>query len=135
MLEPGEDPLSERAIDAAGPWWTVSYHGLWAAAGEEAVRNIPGGDAWLDQIANDRPEGQHHLAVHEGHCTHITPRDKILIDAAGDNLEWNGWVGTPERLREYVAEAGARGTTEIIYNTAGKDPLREIKAFAEATIG
>jgi hypothetical protein len=33
-----------------------------------------------------------------------------------------------------VEAAGEAGATELIYNPAGPDPLREIRAFAEATL-
>ncbi len=126
---------SGRALDAAGPWWVVMYHAMWAAAGPDSVRGVPGGEAWLAQIAADRPDGQHHLAVHEGHCTHATERDRLLIEAAGTDLAWTGWVGEAEEIRRRVAEAGGSGTTEIVYNPAGSDPLREIEAFAGAVLG
>lgn len=134
VLEPGEDPHSERALDAAGPWWVVVFHAMWAAAGPAAVAGLPGGQAWLDRVGADRPDAEHHLAVHEGHCTHATDRDRLLIDAAGADLTHTGWVGEPDRIRELVADSGAGGTTEIIYNPAGPDPLREISAFADAAL-
>jgi 5,10-methylenetetrahydromethanopterin reductase len=65
----------------------------------------------------------------------MTDRDRILVDAAGDSFEWNrSWVGDAANIRGRIAEAGASGTTEIIYNPAGRDPLREIRAFAEAAL-
>jgi 5,10-methylenetetrahydromethanopterin reductase len=134
VLDPGEDPRSDRALAAAGPWWVVIFHAMWAAAGAEVLAGIPGADDWLERVAADRPEGQRHLAVHEGHCTHATERDRLLIDGAGSELVHTGWVGEPDRIREMVGEAGAAGTTEIIYNPAGSDPLREIEAFAAATL-
>ena len=77
-----------------------------------------------------------HLAVHEGHATHLNDRDRILVDATRDNFAWNrSWVGDAGYIRERVSEAGESGTTEIIYNPAVPDPLREIRAFAEAPIG
>ena len=50
--------------------------------------------------------------------------------------DWNkSWVGDPAYIRNKIAEASESGTTEIIYNPAGPDPLREIEAFAKAAIG
>ncbi|MDX2378873.1 MAG: LLM class flavin-dependent oxidoreductase [Acidimicrobiia bacterium] len=134
VLDADEDPRSSRAVDAAGPWWVVMFHGMWAGAGPAALAGVPGADAWLEQVASDRPEGQHHLAVHEGHCTHVTDRDRLLIDGAGEELAHTGWVGEPEEIRDRVAASGDAGTTEIIYNPAGSDPLREIEAFAAAVL-
>ncbi len=59
-----------------------------------------------------------------------------MIDAAGANYDWNkSWVGDTAYIRNKIAEASESGTTEIIYNPAGPDPLREIEAFAKAAIG
>ena len=107
---------------------------MWAAAGGDVLHGIPGAEAWLDRIASDHPEGQQHLAVHEGHCTHVTERDRLLIDSAGPELAHTGWVGEPAQIRELVANARTNGTTEIIYNPAGADPLGEIEAFANAAL-
>ena len=74
--------------------------------------------------------------MHEGHATHLNSRDKILIEAAGANFDWNkSLVRDPAYIRNKIAEAGESGTTEIIYNPAGPDPLREIETFAKAAIG
>ena len=61
-------------------------------------------------------------------------RDRLLVDAAGTDLAWSGWVGEPADIRARVEAAGEAGATELIYNPAGPDPLREIRAFAEATL-
>jgi 5,10-methylenetetrahydromethanopterin reductase len=135
VLDEAESSHSERAIDAAGPWWVVTYHGLWESRGPEAVLQFPGGAEYLDRVAADRPAGERHLAIHEGHCTHLTERDRLLVDAAGSDLAWSGWVGEPADIRARVDAAGEAGATELIYNPAGPDPLREIRAFAEATLG
>lgn len=135
VLEAGESQYSDRAIDAAGPWWAVQAHGQWESGGDEAVLKWPGGDKYLEQVHAERPEGQYHLAIHEGHCTHLTDRDRILVDATDGQPPWNGWVGEPDDIQNRVEAEGAAGVTELIYNTGGEDPLREIRAFAEATIG
>jgi 5,10-methylenetetrahydromethanopterin reductase len=135
VLDDGEGPHDERVIDAAGPWWVMSHHSSWEAS-PERLRSVPGGDAYLEQLLVDRPEDALHLAVHEGHATHLTARDRILVDAAGDDLVWTrGWVGDPGYIREQLAAAAESGTTEIIYNPAGHDPIREVRAFAEAAFG
>lgn len=134
VLRSGENLHSDRVLDAAGPWWLVTYHAMWAAAGGDAVHGVPGAEVWLDRIASDRPDGEQHLAVHEGHCTHTTERDRFLINAAGPELVHTGWVGDSSQIREFVADAQTSGTTEIIYNPAGADPLREIEAFADAAL-
>ena len=135
VLEDGESAYSERVIEAAGPWWVMSHHSSWEVS-PKRLEKVPGGDLYLEQLEADREQDSQHLAVHEGHATHLNSRDRILIDAAGADFDWNkGWVGDPAYIRNKVAEASESGTTEIIYNPAGPDPLREIEAFAEAAIG
>ena len=135
VLEPGESPHSDRAIDAAGPWWVMAAHGQWQLNGPDGIRDRPGGEAYLARIAEERPEGERHLAVHEGHCTHLTDRDRILIDATDGQPRWHGWVGEGSEIKRRVEAEGAAGVTELIFNVAGEDPLREIRAFADATMG
>ena len=135
VLASDEDPTSDRVVDAAGPWWVMSHHSSWEAS-PERLRTVPGGAAYLEQLEIDRPADALHLAVHEGHATHLNDRDRILVDATRDDFDWNrSWVGDAGYIRERVSEAGKSGTTEIIYNPAGPDPLREIRTFAEAAIG
>jgi 5,10-methylenetetrahydromethanopterin reductase len=135
VLEPGESPHSERAIDAAGPWWVMRAHATLEMEGVEALGKWPGGDEYLDRVAADRLEGQRHLAIHEGHCTHLTERDRILIDAVGGKPQWRGWVGEPAEIKRRAEEEAAAGVSEVFFVPAGSDPLREVRAFAEATIG
>ena len=135
VLEPGESPHSERAIDAAGPWWVMGAHATLEMEGAEALGKWPGGDEYLDQVAADRLEGQRHLAIHEGHCTHLTERDRILIDAVGGKPQWRGWVGEAAEIKRWAEEEAAAGVSEVFFVPAGSDPLREVRAFAEATIG
>lgn len=135
VLDPGEGPHDPRVVDAAGPWWVMSHHSSWEVS-PERLRSVPGGDAYLEQITIDRPEDAAHLAVHEGHATHLTDRDRILVDGAGDELVWDrGLVGDATYVRDRLEEFAESGTDEIIYNPAGPDPIREVRAFAEATLG
>jgi 5,10-methylenetetrahydromethanopterin reductase len=135
VLDPGEGRHDERVVDAAGPWWVMSHHSSWEAS-PERLRSVPGGEAYLEQLAIDRPADAAHLAVHEGHATHLTDRDRILVDAAGDHFDWaRSWVGAAGHFRERLARAAESGTTEVIYNPAGPDPIREVRVFAEAAFG
>ncbi len=131
VLEPGESPASERVVDAVGAWHTVIYHSIWA--GEPgAVDGMPGGAAWRARVESERPEGQHHLAVHEGHCTHVVDRDETIFDALGQNVAWAGWVGSAEDVRKRAEATSAAGVTEILYTPAGADLERDTRAFYEA---
>jgi len=131
VLEPGESPASERVIDAVGAWHTVIYHSLWARQ-PEAVDAMPGGAAWRSRIESERPEGQRHLAVHGGHCTHVVDRDETIFDALGEDVAWVGWVGSAEDVLKRAEASAAAGVSEILYTPAGTDLERDTRAFYQA---
>ena len=133
VLDAGETVASERVQDALGPWYVVRYHGVWQAF-PEAMGSMPRGDEWLAAIEAERPEGERHLAVHEGHVTNVMPRDGDVLAAAGDALATAGWVGTADEIHAMAVAAEAAGNTEIMYTPAGDIP-REMRAFADAVRG
>ena len=133
VLEPGETMASERVRDALGPWYVVRYHGVWQAF-PDAVGGMPRGEEWLAGITAERPAGERHLVVHEGHVTDVMERDREVLAAAGDALATTGWVGTADEIRALAVAAEAAGTTDLMYTPAGDIP-REMRAFAAAVRG
>lgn len=132
VLDDGEDTTSERVKLAAGPWYTVMYHGVWQAM-PAATANLPLGAEWLARVEAERPEGQRHLIVHEGHVTDVTERDRFVLDAPGSLLGMtNQWIGTRDQIRERAAAAAANGASELLFTPAGPDVARELRGFAEA---
>jgi 5,10-methylenetetrahydromethanopterin reductase len=131
VLDPGEDYRSARVREAAGPWFKTMYHALWEQAPEK-VDALPGGAEWRRRIEAERPEGERHLVVHEGHVEAIPGRERFLLDAAGPRLTQAGWTGDAAAVRERIAKAAAAGATEIVYMPAGPDVPRELEAFARA---
>lgn len=129
VLDPGEDHTSERVRAAAGPWFTTSYHAIYEWA-PDALASMPGGAAWRAGIESERPDGQRHLAIHEGHVVTVTERDTPLLDAAGAALLGTGWTGDRASVRSRLEHADAAGATEVIYTPAGPDIARELEAFA-----
>jgi 5,10-methylenetetrahydromethanopterin reductase len=134
VLDPGEDHTSERVRAAVGPFYVTTFHGIWEFA-PEAVAGMPGGTEWLERLASERPEGQRHLAVHEGHFVTVTDRDLPLLDAAGEGLLATGWTGTAAQVAERADAAGDAGITELAFVPAGPDIARELEAFAAAVRG
>lgn len=135
VLDDGEPPTSDRVKDAAGPWEVLAWHGAWHMAGEEVAAMLPGGAEWVERVNAARPEGERHLAVHEGHCSHVVERDQPLLATKGNPDDpWGGWVGDAADIRARVAAAGEAGSTEILYTPAGSDLEREIRAFAAAVL-
>lgn len=131
VLRPGEDHTTPRVIDAAGPGWASIVHAIWEGS-PEAVDDIPGGGRWRADLEAHRPPAQRHLDVHQGHLTTLNGRDHDLVTAAGPALLTPGWTGTPEQLRDQVAQAVAFGVTEIVYAPAGGDITAELTAYAKA---
>jgi 5,10-methylenetetrahydromethanopterin reductase len=130
VLDAGETLASPRVIDALGPWSAVMYHGAWQT-NRDAVINLPNGLAWRDAIEALRPEGERHLAAHEGHVITLTDRDRVAL-ADNPLLGAMGWVGTAEQIRDRATSAIAAGATEIMYTPAGPDVARELRAWADA---
>ena len=131
VLDPGEDLTTPRVREAVGPWYVMAYHGTWQAAGV-AVDGLPLGAEWRAGIEAERPEAERHLAVHEGHATHVLDRDRGVLDAAGEGVAGFGWIGTPDDVRGRAEAAAARGVTELLYTPTGPDVERELRAFAAA---
>lgn len=134
VLDEGEDPTAERVKQAAGPWYTVMYHGMYQAA-PEAVDTLPGGPAWRSSVEAARPASERHLVVHEGHVTHVTDRDRPLLDDEASMHATFGWTAPAAQLGERAAQAAAAGVTELLYTPAGPDVARELEAFASALTG
>jgi 5,10-methylenetetrahydromethanopterin reductase len=130
VLDDGEDLQSSRVLEAVGPWSAVMYHGAWQM-NPDAVKNLPNGAAWLETIEAMRPEGERHLAAHEGHVTELTERDRVAL-TANPLLGAMGWVGTRDQIRERAEAAVAGGATEIMYTPAGPDVARELRVWADA---
>ena len=130
VLDDGEDLTSARVLEAIGPWHAVMYHGSWQS-NPTAVDNLPNGATWRAEIERLRPEGERHLAAHEGHVTDLTPRDRAAL-AGNPLLGVMGWVGTKSQIRERAEAAVAGGSTEIMFTPAGPDIARELRAFADA---
>jgi 5,10-methylenetetrahydromethanopterin reductase len=124
VLDPGESPSSQRAIDSVGAWQAGSYHITWET-NPDNLPAIPGGVAWLEQIESERPEAERHLAVHSGHCTH----------SAFDEVPWIGWVGEAEDVGKRAEASAAAGATELLYTPAGDDLLGQAEAWYEAVRG
>lgn len=135
VLDAGESAGSARAREAIGPWYVVSYHAIWEAF-PEGVAGMPGGAEWLADVEAARPEGERHLAVHRGHVTHVEGRDRAVLDLADEaTLAAHGWVGEAADIRSRVDAAASMGVGEILFTPSGPDVAREMRVFAEATIG
>lgn len=134
VVRPGEDHTSRRLLEAAGPNYAASFHNLIEFA-PAMLDDLPGGAAWRSGIAQERPEAERHLAVHEGHLCYVTDRDRPLVESAGPAILHSGWTGDAASIARRFDSAGAVGATEIVYVPAGPDIGSELEAFAAAARG
>ncbi len=112
----------------------MRYHGVWQAF-PDALAGMPGGEEWLAGINAERPEGERHLAVHEGHVTHVMPRDADVLALAGDALATDR-LGRHRRARSTSARSTSQkagGDRPHVH--ARRRLRREMRTFAEAVRG
>ncbi len=133
VLDPGEDHTTPRVRDALGAHFATGYHAAWEWA-PESVDDKPGGKEWRARV-EERPPGERHLAVHEGHLVAVTERDQPVVDLAGPEILSIGWTGPASSIPERLERAAAGGVLEVMYNPAGSDIPRELEAFAAAAQG
>lgn len=131
VLDPGEDPASERAYAAAGPGVLLAYHAAYALRGRDSVLRLPGGERWLKTL-EEVPEERRHLAVHEGHVTAPNAVDRSVRAESAAVLPRSTLTGDPGAVRARVEEYAAAGVTELVFQPAGPDIPRELTAMAEA---
>jgi len=131
VLEPGEEPGSDRVRDAIAAWRVVDWHNAYADGGAEAVDALPGGRAWRDALETLAPPDQRHLLTFEGHVTHLSDRDRQLLPY----IDIKSMVGEPDRLARQLDRLGATGLAEIIYTPSGPDVARELRTMASVPRG
>ena len=128
VLDPGEEPGSDRVREAIGPWRVVDWHNAYATGGAQKVDAMPGGADWRKALEALAPEGERHLLTFEGHVTHLPDRDRRLLE----HIDVKTMVGDAARIRRQLVKLAGSGFREIIYTPAGPDVARELRAFAAA---
>ena len=132
VLDESEDADSAHAREAAGPGWALAYHGAYEFGGPDAVRGLPGGDAWMD-VVESAPEGEQHLAVHSGHCVELNKADEAAWAAGGHSMLRDATItGTGDEVKRRLDELGEQGVTEVVFQPCGSDTRRELERFLEA---
>jgi 5,10-methylenetetrahydromethanopterin reductase len=128
VLDPGEDQGSNRVRESIGPWRVVDWHTAYAHGGAETVDGMPGGHAWREAVEALAPDGERHLPTFEGHVTHLTDRDRALLE----HIDVKTMVGDAARIGRQISRLADTGFAEIIYTPIGPDVARELRAFASA---
>ncbi len=129
VLEPGEDPDSQRVLAAAGHAAPVAFH---FALENRLLDIVPRGAEWAAAYASV-PARTRHLALHDEHLIAINERDRPFV--TGALLRDQQLALTATEWRERVALLAERGATEIAYQPAGPNIARELEAFAAAVRG
>ena len=121
-----------RVRAAGGPGWALAYHGAYEFGGPDAVRGLPGGDAWMD-VVERTPAADRHLSVHTGHCVELNEADTAAWNAGGHVMLRDATItGTPDEVRGKLEDLAARGVTEIVFQPCGPDTAGELERFLEA---
>ena len=131
VLDEGEELTSGRVADAAGPGAVVMYHAIYERAGAAAVDAFPGGRGWREAV-EAHPENERHLAIHEGHLVKANARDEPFVADLIPLASATSLTGTAKQVSTRIGEFAAAGVTEVVYQPAGSDIERELRAFASA---
>ena len=132
VLDDGEPVDSDHARLTAGPGWALAYHGAYEFGGPPAVSQLPGGAEWL-HVIDQSPATQRHLAVHSGHCVHLSEADRAAWNAGGHAMLKDVTLsGTRDEIRQRLDQAAAHGVTEIVFQPCGPDPRTELERFLDA---
>ncbi|GAA4921203.1 5,10-methylenetetrahydromethanopterin reductase [Actinomycetospora succinea] len=132
VLDDDEAQDSDHAKATAGPGWALAYHGAYEFGGPDAVRELVGGDAWMDTVEK-ASDGRRHLAVHVGHCVDLNDADRAAWDAGGHAMLRDATLsGTRSEVRDRLDELAGNGVTEIVFQPCGPDTRRELERFHDA---
>jgi alkanesulfonate monooxygenase SsuD/methylene tetrahydromethanopterin reductase-like flavin-dependent oxidoreductase (luciferase family) len=135
VVDDGEELAGERVRLAVGAPWGAAYHFVYTAQGADAVREMPGGPAWLDVIEKV-PERLRHLHIHQGHMVEMNDADLAAWRAGGHaSVPSVTLTGSADMVGEAVAAMAKAGATEIMYEPSGPDIARELDRFISAVRG
>lgn len=128
VLDDGEDPGSERAIDAAGHAAGLYLH--WAVE-HGVIDELLGEAGHVWAAAYDHiPENVRHIALHDRHVVAVNDVDRPFVNgavmtAAGVSLSRDQWRDRFDGLEK-------AGCDHLHFQPAGHDIPRELEAFAAA---
>lgn len=129
VLDEGELSTSKRAVDAYGAHLATIYHLAYERGGAATVDSLPGGFEWRQAIEDIDLEHRH-LAIHEGHLVAPNERDHVIIRDGISQATNLLWIDTADNLRKRVESLADEGVTEVVFQPAGSDIVRELRAFS-----
>ena len=125
VLDDGEAIDSPRAMDAAGPGASLALH-----MGQHGpLAGMPEAQGYEAAIAAI-DERHRHLELYRGHLMAPNATDLKFINAAV--IERGTTTGTREHMARHLRRLEDAGATAILYQPAGSDIPRELRAFKEA---
>jgi 5,10-methylenetetrahydromethanopterin reductase len=133
VVDDNEELDSEHVRSAAGAAWAINYHAAHDfQGGLEAVRTMPGGNAWADVIQKT-PEDDRHFSIHDGHLMYLNEADQAAWGQGGSSIITDvTFTGDPGRLRALVDDYAGQGVTELAVMTSGPDIPRELERYINA---
>lgn len=135
VLDEGESLADERVRSAVGAPWAAAYHFVYTTQGADALREMPGGAAWLDVIERI-PQRLRHLYIHQGTMVEMNTADLAAWHAGGyasvPSVTLSGSADAVGRAVAAMAEAGA---TEVMIEPSGPDIPCELGRFMAAVRG
>lgn len=131
VLDEDEALSSPRVIDAAAPSAALLYHALYERGGPAAVDALPGGRRWREAVEAYPPD-ERHLVIHAGHAMAPNEIDEQCLADFLSFANPMALTGTAQQVSEKITGLAALGVTELVYQPAGSDLGRELRAFAGA---
>jgi 5,10-methylenetetrahydromethanopterin reductase len=125
VMDDGETHPSPRVLAAAGPAAAVVLHGSY----EGGARLV---EPWCEQM-DAVPAAVRHLAVHAGHLVEVTAQDRPYLTP--ELITSFTVTGSASEVRERIETRRDEGVTEVAFQPAGPDILRELESFRTAVEG
>ena len=125
VLDDDEPIDSARAIDAAGPGASLALH-----MGEHGpLAGMPEAAGYAEAVARV-PEHRRHLEIYRGHLIEPNAIDRQFITA--DVVRRGTMTGTRSEIAAMLRKLEDAGASAVLYQPAGRDIPRELRAFREA---
>ena len=140
VLQPGEDPGSDRVVDCVGA--TVVgvlhfWHDIYAQSGDDSFIAETCRDEWNDYLALVKswniPIEKRYQRLHMGHATFMMPEERKLVTPA--LIQASGaLVGTANEIIERIKEQEEAGLREVLLLPTEAEARTVLKEFAEHVI-
>ncbi|MCV7444447.1 LLM class flavin-dependent oxidoreductase [Mycobacterium paraense] len=135
VLDDGQDLAGEEVRLSVGASWAAAYHYVYTTQGADALRQMPGGSAWLEVIEHV-PQRLRHLHIHQGTMVEMNDADLAAWHAGGyASVPSVTLTGSADAVANAVAAMAQAGATEVIIEPSGPAIVRELDRFIAAVRG